>query len=61
MATGTGAERYQVLDSAATKGLTSYRATNSAVELLPGTYVVELGNRRTKVTVRAGQTTKINP
>jgi hypothetical protein len=53
--TGTGAERYQVLDSAATKGLTSYRATNSAVELLPGTYVVELNGTRQRVAVTPGK------
>lgn len=55
---GTGAERYGIYDSTGTVGLADAR-TNDARELLPGTYVVKLGNRNIPVRIRAGQTTTI--
>jgi hypothetical protein len=53
--TGTGAEHYDVLDSTGTNRLVAYRATNSDTELLPGNYLIKLGNRSFPVRIRAGQ------
>ena len=58
---GTGKETYFVYDSAGQGPIVFDRATNAATELLPGTYLVKVGNRSLTVQVRAGQTTKVGP
>ena len=61
MVSGTGKEAYVVYDSTGQGRLTFDRATNSATELFPGTYVVKVGDRSFKVQVRAGQRTTVSP
>lgn len=58
---GTGKERYHVLDATGQRELTGYIATNSTIELLPGTYVVKVGDRSMTARVHAGQQTNVSP
>ena len=58
---GTGKERYHVLDATGQRELTGYIATNSTAELLPGTYVVKVGDRSMTARVHAGQQTNVSP
>jgi hypothetical protein len=48
---GIGKEQYFVYDSTGQDRLAEYRATNSAVELLPGAYIVVLNNSKQRVNV----------
>jgi len=58
---GTGMESYYVYDVAGKESLTSSRTTNSVTELLPGTYVVKVGERSFTVSVKAGELATVNP
>jgi hypothetical protein len=57
---GTGADWYKVYEATGEKVLAD-KPTKSETELLPGTYVVKLGERKFTVQVRAKQKTTVNP
>ncbi len=57
----TGAVNFYVADSAGERDLTGFRRTGTPVELLPGPYVVRLGDRRLPVQVRPGVQTAVSP
>ncbi len=52
---GTGTEGYSVFDELGRDRLTHERPLNAVTELLPGAYVVKVGQRSFPVTVKAGQ------
>ena len=58
---GTGKESYYIYDEAGKESLTSSRTTNSVTELLPGTYVVKLGERNFTASVKAGELATVSP
>ncbi len=58
---GSGAESYYVADSTGERDLTGHRRSGAPVELLPGRYVVRLGDRRLPVQVRPGEQTAAGP
>ncbi len=58
---GTGADNYYVADSTGDRDLTGYRRTGTPVELLPGPYVVRLGEHRLLVQVRPGEQIATTP
>jgi len=55
---GTGADDYHVADSLGGRALTGSRRTNTATELLPGSYTVELNGSQERVTLAGGTTTE---
>lgn len=57
----TGAANSYLADSAGERDLTGFRRTGTPVELLPGTYVVRLGDRRLPVQVRPGVQAAVGP
>jgi hypothetical protein len=56
---GTG--NYEVFDDSGKKRLTYERPANSVTELLPGTYVVKVGQQSFRAVVRAGQRATVTP
>jgi len=58
---GTGADDYYVADSLGGRALTGSRPTNTATELLPGTYAVRLRDRSFTVQVRPGDSSVVRP
>jgi hypothetical protein len=55
---GTGADDYHVADSLGGRALTGSRRTNTATELLPGTYTVVLNGSQERVTLAGGKTSE---
>jgi len=58
---GSGADSYYVADSTGERDLTGYRRTGAPVELLPGRYVVRIGDRRLPVQIRPAEQTAAGP
>jgi hypothetical protein len=58
---GTGADDYYVADSLGGRALTGSRPTNTATELLPGTYAVRLRDRSFTVQVKPGASSIVRP
>ncbi len=58
---GSGEDSYYVADAAEEHDLTGFRRTGTPLELLPGTYVVRLGERRLPIEIRPGVQTTASP
>ena len=59
--TVSGTGTYEVFDETGKDRLTYERPASSVTELVPGTYVVKVGNRNLKAVVKAGQRTTVGP
>ena len=59
MVSGTGGQGYSVFDASGKERLTYDRPTNSATELVAGTYTVVLNESRQRIEVPAGKETVV--
>lgn len=61
LVSGSGGENYFLADSAGVRDLTGFHRSGTPMELLPGRYVVRLGDRRLPIQIMPGEQTSAGP